>query len=62
MRASPPTSPESTAMLAPRVLARRSQALSDELSALDTELDRLTRAAANRRFAAMAPEVGAAGT
>ena len=46
MRASPAASPESAAMLALRVLARRYQALSGELTALEAELDRLARAAA----------------
>jgi transposase len=51
MRASPAASPESAPMLAPRILARRSQALSGELTALDAELDRLTRAAAPKLVA-----------
>ena len=53
MRASPAASPESAAMLALRVLARRYQALSGELTALEAELDRLARAAAPKLVASL---------
>jgi len=47
----PVSSPRAAAMLALRVLARRYQALSQELACLSAELDRLTRAAAPRLLA-----------
>jgi transposase len=47
----PVTSPGAAAMLVLRVLARRYQALSEELACLSVELDRLTRAAAPRLVA-----------
>jgi transposase len=45
------TTPVAAAKLALRTLARRYQSLSDELTALDTELDRLTTTAAPRLLA-----------
>ena len=56
------TSPAAAAMLALRTLARRYQALDTEITALDSELDRLTATAAPRLLAlfGVGPDVASA--
>jgi transposase len=56
------TSPTAAAMLALRILARRYQALDAEITALDSELDRLTAKAAPRLLAlfGVGPDVASA--